>query len=123
MADTRPCRCSVGFNAVPPPDSPEPVPSARPSPRPRVDKPGDIIWFLRYESRSAVTLSPAVAGGVIYVGAGDYHVYALGAATGAVRWRFLTGCSMRSFPAVVDGVVYIGLDEGHLFALKARPGE
>jgi outer membrane protein assembly factor BamB len=52
--------------------------------------------------------SPTVVGGIVYVGSGDQHVYALDAATGAVRWSFATGDVVHASPAVSGGVVFIG---------------
>src|SRR5208337_3762545 len=52
-----------------------------------------------------------VGDGVVYAGSlaphGD-NMYALDAATGAVKWAFASGGSVASGPAVVNGVVYWG---------------
>jgi outer membrane protein assembly factor BamB len=66
--------------------------------------------------------SPAVAGGVVYFGSGDQHVYALDANTGAVRWQFATGDVVHASPAVSDGVVYIGSWDRNVYALDAATG-
>ena len=66
--------------------------------------------------------SPAVAGNTVYFGSGDQHVYALDAATGALRWSFATGDVVHASPAVVDGVVYIGSWDRNIYALDARTG-
>jgi outer membrane protein assembly factor BamB len=52
--------------------------------------------------------SPTVAGGMVFVGSGDQNVYALDAASGAVKWTFSTGDVVHASPAVANGVVYIG---------------
>ena len=57
---------------------------------------------------ASVYSSPAVVGGVVYVGSDDGNVYALNAANGAKLWNYTTGSEVYSSPAVVDGVVYIG---------------
>ncbi len=106
----------------PPPVSDQPAPPLRPSPRPSVDKPGDIVWFYR-NRHSAVASSPAVVGSVIYFGAGDGYVYAVDAATRKVIWRFQTGAGVFSSPTVVDGVVYVGSSDNHVYALDADTGE
>jgi outer membrane protein assembly factor BamB len=67
--------------------------------------------------------SPAVAGGVVYVGSGDQHVYALDAATGALKWAFATGDVVHASPAVVDGVVYIGSWDRNVYAIAAATGQ
>ena len=66
--------------------------------------------------------SPTVAGGTVYIGSGDQQVYALDAATGAVRWSFATGDVVHASPAVADGVVYIGSWDRNLYALDAATG-
>jgi outer membrane protein assembly factor BamB len=66
--------------------------------------------------------SPAVVDGIVYVGSGDNHVYALDARTGALRWKFKTGDVVHATPAVVDGVVYIGSWDRYLYALDATTG-
>jgi outer membrane protein assembly factor BamB len=66
--------------------------------------------------------SPAVVAGTVYVGSGDHHVYALDAASGALRWKFETGNVVHASPAVADGVVYIGSWDRNLYALNADTG-
>lgn len=66
--------------------------------------------------------SPAIANEVVYVGSGDQHVYALDAATGALRWKFRTGDVVHASPTVANGVVYIGSWDRNLYALDAASG-
>lgn len=66
--------------------------------------------------------SPAVAKGVVFVGASDLRVYALEAATGAVKWVSTTGGYVSSSPAVANGVVYVGSADGKVYALDAATG-
>lgn len=66
--------------------------------------------------------SPTVVNGVVYIGSGDQHVYALDAATGALRWSFATGDVVHATPAVSGGVVYIGSWDRNLYALDASNG-
>jgi glucose dehydrogenase len=69
--------------------------------------------------------SPAVVGGVVYVGSDDHYVYALDAVSGAKKWAFRTGDrgGISSSPAVVGGVVYVtGSINGNLYALDATSG-
>jgi hypothetical protein len=49
-------------------------------------------------------------------------VYALDRATGAVRWKALTGGRVRSSPAVADGRVFVGSMDGVLYALDLTTG-
>ena len=80
----------------------------------------DVAWS--FPTGGSVQCSPAVAGGVVYVGSDDSNVYALDAATGAKAWSFRTGNSIFSSPAVADGVVYVGSEDGNVYALDAATG-
>jgi outer membrane protein assembly factor BamB len=66
--------------------------------------------------------SPAVAEGLVIVGSGDQHVYALDAATGALRWKRRTGGVVHASPAVAGGRVFIGSFDRTLYALDAATG-
>lgn len=66
--------------------------------------------------------SPAVDGGVVYFGSGDHNIYALDAASGALRWKFQAGDVVHSSPAIQDGMLYIGCWDGVLYALNAQTG-
>lgn len=66
--------------------------------------------------------SPTVVDGVVYVGSGDQHVYALDAATGALRWSFATGDVVHTSPAVADGLVIVGSFDSRVYAIDARTG-
>lgn len=68
------------------------------------------------------TSSPAVANGIVYIGSGDQHLYALDANTGALRWSFATGDVVHASPAIANGVVIIGSWDRNLYALDAQTG-
>lgn len=77
-----------------------------------------------------ISCSPAVAGGLVYIGSispgtrdgGAFH--AVDAATGIERWRVITapGDGFFSSPAVVDGVAVIGSYDGIVVAADAATG-
>jgi outer membrane protein assembly factor BamB len=66
--------------------------------------------------------SPVIANGTVYFGSGDNHVYALDAATGALKWKFKTGDVVHASPAVSKGVVFIGSWDRNMYALDAASG-
>src|SRR4051812_24823390 len=44
------------------------------------------LW--RFPTTDAVSASPTVVGGAVYIGAWDGYFYALDARTGTLRWKF-----------------------------------
>ncbi len=62
------------------------------------------------------------AGGSVYFGSGDGHVYALDAASGALNWKFRTGDVVHASPAYADGVVYFGSWDSYFYAVDAKTG-
>ncbi|MFF9403860.1 protein kinase [Streptomyces sp. NPDC014744] len=75
----------------------------------------------RFTAGNAVTSSPTVAKGVVYIGSVDGSVYALVAATGERKWAYPTGDKLEPAPTVAGGVVYIG-GNGDVTALDAATG-
>jgi outer membrane protein assembly factor BamB len=74
--------------------------------------------------------SPAVAGGAVYFGSGDGHVYAIDAAAGTLKWKYKTGDDakthvMTGIPgsaSVANGSVYFGSRDANFYALNAQTG-
>jgi outer membrane protein assembly factor BamB len=74
--------------------------------------------------------SPAVVGGVVYVGSLDHKLYAFDAAGSAncsgtpttcnPLWTATTGDSITASPAVANGTVYVGSFDANLYAFDAQ---
>jgi outer membrane protein assembly factor BamB len=89
---------------------------------------GNRVWFRQIGPR--VNSTASVVNGTVYVGSADKKLYALDAATGAVRCTFATGGVIASSPVAVDPdgtgvVVYFGDnglsgtdDGGHVWAVN-----
>ena len=77
----------------------------------------------RSQTPGWVSSSPAVVGGVVFVG-GDGYIYALDGGSGNVNWKYPTGWppSVFSSPAVANGVVYVGADDNNVYALYSSDG-
>lgn len=75
-----------------------------------------------YATLNLIGSSPAVVGGMVYVGSDDDSVYALKASTGANVWSFTTGSDIDSSPAVSDGAVYIGSFDHKLYRFDLAGG-
>lgn len=66
--------------------------------------------------------SPVVADGAVYFGSGDTNIYALDAATGALKWKFKTGDVVHASPALSGGTLYAGSWDSYFYALDAAQG-
>ncbi len=88
------------------------------SPAPRLDS---LAWAFKTEGR--VLSSPTVAGGVVYVGSTDAHLYALGQRDGNLKWKFPTGGPVNSSPAVAQGLVIFSSVDGKVYAVDASTGK
>lgn len=66
--------------------------------------------------------SPVVVNGLVYFGSGDGNVYALDAASGALKWKVQTGDVVHASPAVADGLVFVGSWDSYFYALDAKTG-
>jgi outer membrane protein assembly factor BamB len=67
--------------------------------------------------------SPAVWNGAVYFGSGDGYVYALDAATGALKWKFQTGDVVHASPAIAGGTLFIGSWDSYFYAIDAVSGK
>jgi outer membrane protein assembly factor BamB len=83
-----------------------------------INQNGTIKWFV--DLLGDVDSSPAIGSdGTVYVGADNFHVYALNPANGATIWVVPTRDMVKSSPAVAsDGVIYIGSNDGSLYAFN-----
>ncbi len=70
--------------------------------------------------------SPAVVGGILYVGGigtnCGYDFFALDTSTGSVVWKTTGSASVGSSPVLANGVVYYTSSDGHLYARNATTG-
>jgi outer membrane protein assembly factor BamB len=73
-------------------------------------------------SSEGINSSPAVAGGLAYIGSDDGSLWAFDALTGAPVWRDPVGSQVRSSPAVADGRVFFGSSGGFVYADDALSG-
>jgi outer membrane protein assembly factor BamB len=96
----------------------------------------DVQWI--FTTQGAVESSPAVVNGVVYIGSDDGNLYALNAATGAMKWSYFTGTAagradnscpsclipapIISSPAVANGAVFFGSSNNGVYALSASTG-
>ena len=89
-------------------------------PDPGANITGQLAW--KFKTGDHVGSSPAVSGGLVYVGSNDKYIYALDAASGTLRWKFKTSDWVISSPAVSGGLVYVGSNDNYIYALDAASG-
>jgi outer membrane protein assembly factor BamB len=91
------------------------------------------LWTNGVNSTIGIISSPAVAGGLVYVGDecnfvhpgppncfNPPHFYAFDTATGALQWTALTDpAAVTSSPGVANGVVFVGSNDGNIYAFDA----
>ena len=75
-----------------------------------------------YQTGGAITSSPAVAAGEVYIGSHDTNIYCLDAYTGNKIWNYSIGTPVLSSPAVYNGCVFTGADDGYIHCLNATTG-
>ena len=82
------------------------------------------LWLYEQVEGSAMVYgSPAVADGVVVVGARDRHVHAIDVKTGQRRWAFPTRGDVESSPAISGGRVYVGSKDKRLYVLDLQSGK
>jgi outer membrane protein assembly factor BamB len=75
-----------------------------------------------FATGNSVLSSPAVAGGIVYVGSNEGGISALDAFTGNRIWNNIIPSMASSSPAIANGVVYTGSQAGNMYALNALNG-
>ncbi len=87
----------------------------------------DLLWRFNTMPEVAdawiIDSSPAIVGGVLYIGSDDGRFYALNSSNGNLLWNQTLGRFSVSSPAIVQGVVYVSIWEGRDYALNASSGE
>jgi eukaryotic-like serine/threonine-protein kinase len=76
-----------------------------------------------FHTNGEVVSSPAIVGGVVYVGSNDGNLYAIDESSGKLHWKFETGSAIPSSPAVAAGIVYFASYDGNFYAVDAVTGK
>lgn len=82
---------------------------------------GDRLWHIQLPG--PIVSSPAIVGGVLYVGCRDSSLYAIDASTGEVIWSIKTGGWVDSSPLVFGNRVFVGSRDGYIYAVDINLGE
>lgn len=86
------------------------------------DGPVTADWKQQNDILGRIT-PPVVVDGAVYLAATHQgRVFALDAATGAVRWSFDAGARVDGPPTVAGGMCYFGARDGRVYAVRAEDG-
>lgn len=66
---------------------------------------------------------PAIANGIVYIGARDNRVYALDVKSKAKIWEYQTKGFVDAAPVIADGVLYIASHDGYVYAFRTQSSE
>ena len=80
---------------------------------------GSSAWITTLDD--SIYGSPMVANGVVYINS-DFRLYALSAATGAVRWSAAVEALYGGLnsPVIDDGIVYLTSTDGNIYAFSLK---
>ena len=85
---------------------------------------GKPLWdYAKVKDEAMVYGSPAVADGIVVVGARDRQVHAMSLADGKPLWTFATRGDVDSSPLISDGRVYVGSNDKKLYVLDLKSGK
>ncbi len=82
---------------------------------------GSVKWA--FKAGGPIVTSPAIADGVVYIGALDGHLYAIDQETGKEKWNFKSRMPIASSPAVIGDTLYFVSSAGSLAALDIKTGQ
>lgn len=82
------------------------------------DLTGATKW--RFKAKRAITATPVVSKGIIFVGSMDSTIYALDLKTGFVVWRSRLNKATISTPAVIENFIFIGSADNSLYCLDVN---
>lgn len=80
-----------------------------------------VKW--KFKTGGRIFSSPAIAGGIAYIGSEDSNFYALNASTGKLLWKLHTNGKVSSSPAVYNKIVYFTSYDGYCYAADAVTGK
>ena len=83
---------------------------------------GHLTLSWTYCTGAAVSSSPIVHAGVVYIGSTDSTLTALNVRTGKMLWNIQTDAALYSTPVIQDGLLYICSLDGTLYAVDAQTG-
>lgn len=86
--------------------------------------PGKVLRIWEYKpDRQFNSTAATAAGGLIFIAGDDGCVRAIDAASGTLKWSFVTAGPVRQPPTIWKGRAYVGSGDGYIYALEAATGK
>jgi serine/threonine protein kinase len=79
------------------------------------------LWS--FECEDEIRGTPAVEGGLLYIGSYDNNIYTLDATKGNFLWKFASKGGIVTKPLVSEGSVFFGSEDNKLYAIQAKTGK
>lgn len=89
---------------------------------PAASSSGEVLPIWRFACEDEIRSSPAVEGGVVYVGAYDNNLYAIKSENGEFIWKYAAEGGIASSPYMHDERVFFGSADQLLYAVTAGTG-
>jgi outer membrane protein assembly factor BamB len=83
--------------------------------------PAELAVLWKFQAKDSFEATVAIAGGTVYAGCYDEHLYALRLADGKLLWKEKVG-PIKSPVSVYKDAVYVGTEDGLFFCLDAAKG-
>jgi outer membrane protein assembly factor BamB len=83
---------------------------------------GSVVPLWEFECEDEVRGTPALEGGVLFIGCYDNNLYALDASDGKFQWKYPTEGGLAASPAVSQSFVFVGSEDNRLYCLSAKTG-
>ena len=78
-----------------------------------------IKW--QFKAKDGIEGTAAIAGGVVFIGSFDSHLYAIDLKTGAPKWKTKLG-AIKSPPGFRNGQLFVGDEDGKFHCLDVATG-
>ena len=79
------------------------------------------VW--KFKTNGRIYASPVIEDGVLYIGSGDMHFYAIDETTGTKKWEYVTNGAIQSSACLTGKLVIFGSADGNLYALDKQSGK
>jgi len=81
----------------------------------------NVAWT--FQTDGSIHSSPVAIDGTLYIGSGDWNLYAIAQSTGKKIWSYESDGAIYSDVGYQDDAVFFGNDKGNLYSLNRHSGE